>query len=85
MFRRLLSAVAVLACLSLLTAGAVEARPLAAHPGPCGFFQELWQWMSTGGPAIPEKEGPGMDPNGIKHHRTPPPVPARGHKARPNG
>ena len=73
MFRKLLSAIAVLAGLSLLTAGAAQARPLAAGPAP-GFFQELWRWVAYGGSEILEKEGPGMDPNGHQIY-TPPSSP----------
>jgi hypothetical protein len=85
MSRTMRSVVAVPALLSFLTAGAVQARPLPHPAAPPGFLEGLWQWVATGGPAIPEKEGPGMDPNGIKHHRTPPPMPARGGRSHPSG
>ncbi len=64
MFRKLFSVVAVLAVLPLLTAGAVQARPLAAHPAAPAVLQELWQWVTSGS----EKEGAGMDPNGQKSY-----------------
>jgi hypothetical protein len=64
--------VAALAVLSLLTSGAVQARPLAAHPGaPAGFFQELCRWVASGLVPIWEKEGGAMDPNGNKRHVIP--------------
>ncbi len=68
MFRKLLSVVWVPAFLSLLTAGAVQARPLVAHPGAPAILQEIWHWVASGGPGNLEKEGPGMDPNGNKLH-----------------
>jgi hypothetical protein len=68
MFRKLLSVVTIPAFLSLLTAGAVQARPLAAHPGAPAVLQELWHWVTSGGLENLQKEGPGMDPNGQKPH-----------------
>jgi hypothetical protein len=68
MFRKLLFFVAAPAFLSLLTAGAVQARPLAIQPGAPAILQELWHWVASGGPGNLEKEGPGMDPNGNKLH-----------------
>jgi hypothetical protein len=67
MLRKLLSVVAALACLSLLTAGAVHARPLATPKGAPEILQQLWQWVTSAGSGSLEKEGPGMDPNGQKH------------------
>jgi hypothetical protein len=68
MFRKLLSVVAIPAFLSLLTAGALQARPLAVHAGAPTIFQELWQWVASGALGSLTKEGPGMDPNGTKPH-----------------
>ena len=64
MFRKLLFFVAAPAFLSLLTAGALQARPLAVHPMAPAGLRELWHWVTSGGPGNLEKEGPGMDPNG---------------------
>jgi hypothetical protein len=72
MFRKLYSVVAVIAVLSLLTGGAVQARPLAACPAaPAGLFQELYHWVASGLGSIGEKEGGAMDPNGNKHYSAP--------------
>lgn len=67
MFRKFPFVVAP-AFLLLLTAGAVQARPLAAHTGALAGLQELWHWVTSVGPESLAKEGPGMDPNGIKTH-----------------
>ena len=67
MFRKLLSVVAIPAFLSLLTAGALQARPLTVHTGPLTGLQELWHWV-TSGPEMWTKEGGAMDPNGNKPH-----------------
>jgi hypothetical protein len=67
MFRKLLFAIAAPAFLSLLTAGAVQARPLAIHPKAPAGLQELWHWV-TSGPETWTKEGGAMDPNGQKPH-----------------
>ena len=69
MFRKLLSVVAIPAFLSLLTAGALQARPLTVHTGALAGLQELWHWVASGRPENLQKEGPGMDPNGNKPHR----------------
>ena len=68
MFRKMLSVVAIPAFLSLLTAGTLQARPLAVHTGAPTIFQELWRWVASGAPENLQKEGPGMDPNGNKPH-----------------
>jgi len=63
MFRKLLFFVAAPAFLSLLTAGALQARPLAIHPMAPAGLQELWHWVISG-PEVLTKEGGAMDPNG---------------------
>jgi hypothetical protein len=68
MFRKLFFVVAFPAFLSLLTAGAVQARPLAAHTGALAGLQKFWHWVASGGPGNLTKEGPGMDPNGNTPH-----------------
>lgn len=62
MFRRLPSIVIVPALLILLTAGAVQARPLHPQTPPAGLLTQVWQALSSTGLWI--KEGLGMDPNG---------------------
>jgi hypothetical protein len=63
MFRKLLFFFAAPAFLSLLTAGTLQARPLAGHlMAPTGL-QELWHWVISG-PEMWTKEGGAMDPNG---------------------
>ena len=86
MFRKLLFFVAAPAFLSLLTAGALQARPLAIHPMAPAGLQELWHWVTSGGPGNLEKEGPGMDPNGnsIKLHGPNPGCSPHGTVTRPN-
>ncbi len=68
MFRRMHSVVAVPALLILLTAGAVQARPLKAQALTAGLLPQAWQLLSqwTG---IGTKDGVGMDPNGNKRYR----------------
>ena len=79
MFRRMLCVAAVLALLSVLTAGAVEARPLAAGPAPAGFLQELWQWAVSGLAPVLNKDTSQMDPNGLRYHAIDPRDADRGH------
>jgi len=79
MFRKLLFVVAP-AFLLLLTAGAVQARPLAAHTGAMTGLQELWHWVASLGPESLMKEGGAMDPNGQKQHG-----PHAGHSGREAG
>jgi hypothetical protein len=67
MFRKLLSVVAIPAFLSLLAAGALQARPLAVHTGEPAGLRELWHWVISG-PEMWTKEGGAMDPNGQKPH-----------------
>lgn len=71
MFRKLLSLVAVPAFLSLLTASALQARPLAVHPEAPAGLRELWHWV-TSGPEGWTKEGGAMDPNGQKNQGSSP-------------
>jgi hypothetical protein len=78
MFRKLLFFVAAPAFLSLLTAGALQARPLAAHTGAMAGLQELWHWVASAGPGSLTKEGPGIDPNGNKSHAPNPDHPVHG-------
>jgi hypothetical protein len=68
MFRKMLSVAAVLALLQVLTAGAVQARPLAAGPSAGAFVQELWAWVASGLVPLPIKDGSAADPNGLKRH-----------------
>ena len=68
MFRKMLSVAAVLALLQVLTAGAVQARPLAAGPAPAGFLQELWRFAVSGLVPMFTKDGSAADPNGLKRH-----------------
>lgn len=68
MSRKMISVAAVLALLSILTAGAAEARPLAAGPSAGAFVQELWAWAASGLVPIPVKDGSAADPNGLKRH-----------------
>jgi hypothetical protein len=79
MFRKLFFFVAAPAFLSLLTAGAVQARPLAIQPGAPAILQELWHWVASG-PEMRTKEGGAMDPNGQKAHG-----PSPGHSSRGTG
>jgi hypothetical protein len=68
MFQKMISVAAVLAFLSILTAGAAEARPLAAGPSAGAFVQELWAWAASGLVPMPTKDGSAADPNGLKRH-----------------
>jgi hypothetical protein len=71
MSRKLISVVAVLAFLSLSTAGTAQTRPLALHPvAPSGLFQDLSRWVSSGLADIWAKDGAAVDPNGAKHQAT---------------
>ena len=74
MSRKLIS-VAVLAFLSLSTAGAVQARPAASPAAsPSGFAGTLLRWVSSGVSGLFNKDGIGLDPNGAKNyavHRAP--------------
>ncbi|HSU82903.1 MAG TPA: hypothetical protein VLR69_10815, partial [Thermoanaerobaculia bacterium] len=65
MFRRLCSVAVVPALLILLTAGAVQARPLTAQAPPAGLLTHAWQGFGLSWAGVWIKEGEGMDPNGI--------------------
>jgi hypothetical protein len=67
MSRKLSSVVAVLAFMSLLAAGAAQARPLAAPAASAaGLFQQICGWLGPGSAPIAAKAGGEMDPNGNK-------------------
>jgi hypothetical protein len=68
MFRKLCSAVVVPVLLILLTAGAVQARPLQAQVSPAGLLTQAWQALSSAWTGLWIKEGLGMDPNGGTPH-----------------
>jgi hypothetical protein len=70
MSRKMGSVVAVLAFLSLSTAGAVQARPVAYSPAAPSVAADLGRWLSSGLAAILNKDGIGLDPNGTKHATT---------------
>ena len=82
MFRRLSSFVAVPALLILLTAGAVQARPLTVSAAPDGLLAQAWQLLSRPWTGTWIKEGIGADPNGGTPHS--PAVPPRGRGEHPN-
>ena len=66
MSHKLGSVVAVLAFLSLSTAGTVQARPVATPlAGSSGLLGGIFHWMSSEMP-ITAKAGGEMDPNGNK-------------------
>jgi hypothetical protein len=68
MYRRLCSVAVVPALLILLTAGAVQARPLNIQAPPAGLWTQVWQLLSRQWAGTWTKEGEGMDPNGLKPH-----------------
>lgn len=68
MFRKLCSVLAVPALLVLLTAGAVQARPLKPQ-APAGLLTQVWQSLSSSWTGIWAKDGVGLDPNGNKTYR----------------
>ncbi len=68
MSRKMISLAAILAFLSIVTAGAAEARPLAAGPSAGAFVQELWAWAASGLAPMLTKDGSAADPNGLKRH-----------------
>ncbi len=75
----------VLALVLLIpAAGAVQARPLAVRSAPVGFFEGLWQWVSTHIPGW-VKEGGTMDPDGAHHLLAPLPTTDEGSDMDPNG
>ena len=95
--RRAIRSLALALTLPVLAAGAVHARPLAAHPYPAGVLDTLWHWVSShlpgtksGGTMDPDgftaKEGSTMDPDGSRHTLlVPPPAPDAGGMMDPNG
>lgn len=70
MSRKMGSVVAVLAFLSLSTAGSVQARPVASVESPSGLAGGLLSWISSGVASLLNKDGIGLDPNGTKHETT---------------
>lgn len=66
MYRKL-HFVAVPALLILLTAGAVQARPLRAQAPPASLWTQVWQGLSSTWTGLWSKEGPGIDPSGTPH------------------
>lgn len=84
MLRAMRSTVLAVALL-VLAAGAVHARPLAAHRAPTGLFDALWQWVASYVPGW-AKEGGMIDPNGASNHLLPPlPTSDSGGAMDPNG
>ena len=79
MYRRL-HFVAVPALLILLTAGAVQARPLHARALPAPLWSQVWQSLSASWTGLWIKEGPGMDPNGNQPHAPVQSLPRKGDK-----
>jgi hypothetical protein len=80
MYRRL-HFVAVPALLILLTAGAVQARPLHVQAPPASLWTQIWQWTGYGLMPVGIKAGGEMDPNGHTIHEPLPP-PQRSEDAR---
>lgn len=68
MFRRMRFVVAVSALLILLTAGAVQARPLNAPAPAAGLLTQVWQSLISSWAGVWAKDGVGLDPNGSKAH-----------------
>jgi hypothetical protein len=84
--------------LLVLMSGAVQARPLAAHPAPVSYLQAVWQWVMSyapawakaGGEMDPDgytlKAGSDMDPDGARRTLAAPrPSPDAGGEMDPNG
>ena len=73
---RLIRSFAAALVLLVLAAGAAQARTFAVRPASAGFFDSIWEWVSSylpawnkaGGTMDPDglKEGGTMDPNGLK-------------------
>ncbi len=82
MFRKLRFVVAVPALLILLTAGAVQARPITVSGASDGLLIQAWQLVSRHWTGTWIKEAEGMDPNGVKPHS--PVVAPQGRGAHPN-
>ena len=71
MSRKMVSVVAVLAFLSLSTAGAVQARPVALNlVSPAGALADLGRWLSAGVAGLLSKDGAAIDPNGTRKQGT---------------
>jgi hypothetical protein len=77
MFRKLSSVAVVPALLILLTAGAVQARPLNEQAPPAGLLTQIWQWAKCGVASVGIKAGGEMDPNGHTTHWPLPQPPRR--------
>lgn len=64
--------------LTLLSAGAAQARSPQTSPASSGFLDSLWQWLASryapGLTALWEKEGGSMDPDGRTLHLSSPPA-----------
>lgn len=68
MSRKVLSIVLALAVLAV-PAGALHARSLGVRPSPESFLDVLSRWLAGNAPglaALWDKEGPDMDPDGLK-------------------
>lgn len=82
MYRRLCFIAVVPALLILLTAGAVQARPL--HPqAPPALLTQVWQALGSVWTGLWIKEGLGMDPNGGTLHGPVPRPSMRGERPSP--
>ena len=62
---RLIRSFAAALVLLVLAAGAAQARSFAVRPAPAGFFDSIWEWVSSYLP-VWNKEGGTMDPDGLK-------------------
>jgi hypothetical protein len=82
MYRKLCSVAVVPALLILLTAGAVQARPLTVQAPPAGLLTQIWQGLALSWAGVWIKEGGGMDPNGVTPHSAV--MAPRGRGAHPN-
>jgi len=82
MSRKMGSVVAVLAFLSLSTAGAVQARPVALTlASSSGVLGDLGRWLSSGVADLLDKDGAAIDPNGAAKHQTARRAPGTGKQA----
>jgi hypothetical protein len=79
MSRRLRFFAVVPALLILLTAGAVQARPLSLPAPPEGLLTQVWHWAKCDLASVGIKAGGEMDPNGHTiHGPLPPPSTSQG-------
>jgi hypothetical protein len=86
MSRRLRFFAVVPALLILLTAGAVQARPLSLQAPPEGLLTQVWHWAKCGLAPVGIKAGGEMDPNGNHTHGPlPPPLRREGRGAQGPG